>query len=366
MSIKKCRNKCIFCFVDQLPKGLRKSLYLKDDDYLESFKHGNFITLTNLYEKDICRIIKYNLSPLYVSFHSSNLSIRDIIFNNNNNHKAIDFLKRLDEGNIITNIQIVLCPGINNKTDLLDTLKFLKNFKNINSIGLVPVGVTKYKKNHNLIPFSKVNAIELIDLVNNYIKDENILNVYLSDEFYIISDREFPSYVDYKDFPQIENGIGLVVDFKNSFFSYIDKKFQVNFSSHKQKNLQENKAKNFLLITSEYAKYFIDSLIDNSNDLLKELNINSNYKVNVLSVKNNLFGGNVMVNGLLSFEDIENELKNKKELSIYDKILISDIIFNKEGYTLDNKKRDDFLKISSKIKFIKNNGDALAKELLEL
>ena len=155
--IKKCCNKCIFCFIDQLPVNLRSSLYLKDDDYLESFKHGNFITLTNLNKKDIENIIKYNLSPLYISFHSVDEKVRNLLFGNKNHKKSLNILKILDENKIKTHIQIVLCPGINDGSNLLNTLNFLTcNFKNILSIGIVPVGITKYNKNSLLLSFNKV------------------------------------------------------------------------------------------------------------------------------------------------------------------------------------------------------------------
>ena len=123
--MKKCRNKCMFCFIDQLPDNLRSTLYFKDDDYLESFKHGNFITLTNLNKKDIENILKYNISPLYVSFHSANSNIREILFGNKNTDKATDILKIFDKNKIHVHIQIVLCPGINDGNDLLNNLYFL-------------------------------------------------------------------------------------------------------------------------------------------------------------------------------------------------------------------------------------------------
>ncbi|MDD3520066.1 MAG: DUF512 domain-containing protein [Actinomycetota bacterium] len=363
MPIKKCRNKCIFCFIDQLPKGLRKTLYLKDDDYLESFKHGNFITLTNLSDSDINKIIKYNLSPLYISFHSADYNIRKIIFNNNKQNIAIDYLRKLDENNIVSNIQIVVCPGINNGSDLENTLDFLNMFNNINSIGLVPVGITNYNKNKRLLSFNNILSAELIEFVEKLKKLKKMKNVYISDEFYIIAGKDIPAYEDYKDFPQIENGIGMIADFSNDF-KKLSEKLLLQYCSNKKTGINKKTISNILVLTSEYSENFIYSLISWLKERIKKLSINFNLNVNIMVIKNKIFGGNVKVMGLLSFMDINENLIKIKALNNYDKIIISDIIFNSDDFTLDNKSREDFRKISDKIIFVKNNGRSLAKELL--
>ena len=364
MSIKKCRNKCIFCFIDQLPPGLRDTLYLKDDDYIESFKYGNFITLTNLNDKDISKIIRYNLSPLYISFHSADTKTRDFIFNNGRQSVATDYLKILDKNNIITNIQIVACPGINDGYDLINTLTFLNNLNNVNSIGIVPVGITKYNRNENLISFNKYLSAELIESVEIFIKNKKIRNIYISDEFYIIADKTMPLFDEYNDFPQIENGIGMISDFRNDFIKFTEKSLIL----HNKSNTNDERRKNInktLVLTSEYSKNFIDSLIKELKRRIKDLNISLNLNVKVKPVKNKMFGGNVRVMGLISFQDIREEILKINKFDNYDKIFISDIIFNKDGITLDNKKKNDFMKISEKIIFVKNNGKSFAKELLK-
>ena len=385
--MKKCRNKCIFCFIDQLPGNLRSSLYFKDDDYLESFKYGNFITLTNLGEKDVENILKYRLSPLYVSFHSAKNNIREVLFGSKDTKRAAGILKIFNINKINIHIQIVLCPGINDGADLLNTLYFFKsNFKNILSIGIVPVGITDFNKNPLLLEFDKNSSKELIGIINKYNEgDNNKKNVFLSDEFYITAGQDFPEYKSYGNFSQIENGIGLCRNFIYESDRFL-KKISANLVSGIMPGnkiiynmaLKENIKKtggripgNVLILTSEYFyKTMIDQLEKITKYIRKKtLNLNLNLKVNF--IKNYFLGGNVKVSGLLTFHDFMcwyNNLNaiNKKEFCGYDKILIPNIIFNKDGLTLDNKISIDFLNIYKNIKFVDSNGKSFLKEIFEL
>ncbi len=362
--IRKCNNRCIFCFIEQLPPNLRESLYLKDDDYIESFKHGNFITLTNITNYDLDNIIKYELSPLYISFHSANNTVREKLFGTKKHKKSLEILEKLDDFRIRTNIQIVVCPGINDGEDLINTFNYLiRNLKNIISIGVVPVGITKYNKCELLIPFDKEKSLKLINLVESYKVNSSFKNIYLADEFFIMADLPFPNEVYYGDFPQIENGIGLCVDFRRDFNDYLN-----SYNFHIKAELFP-KNKNILVLTSEYSYTFLRNLINNIELLTKNLNLNLNINFNVIPVKNVFLGGNVKVTGLLTYSDYQNFFQNeikKNELTIYDKILIPSLIFSKDNLTLDNKNQKDFKSFSSKIKFVQNNGKALAKELLDI
>ena len=384
--MKKCRNNCIFCFIEQLPKNLRETLYIKDDDYLESFKYGNFITLTNLSTGDIENILKYSLSPLYISFHSESSSIRKILYGNKNTGKAADILKIFDEGNINVHIQIVLCPKINDGENLISNLDFLNNnFKNILSIGIVPVGVTAYNKNPILLKFDGNSSKELIESVNNYNKkDKYKKNVFLSDEFYIMAGRDFPEYKSYGDFVQIENGIGLCRNFiseSDLFLKAISKKIKAkdlamnkimhDVSEPCDKKTIEIMPKNILILTSEYFYETMNAQVEKiKRYLLKEtLNLNLNLKVNY--IKNYFFGGNVKVFGLLTHHDFLRlhynlDSARKKEFCEYDKIVMPNIIFNKDGLTLDNKIEKDFLGIYKNIKFIDPDGKSFLKEIFDL
>jgi NifB/MoaA-like Fe-S oxidoreductase len=384
--MKKCRNKCIFCFINQLPENLRSSLYVKDDDYLESFKYGNFITLTNLNKKDIENILKYKLSPLYVSFHSASDSVRNILFGNETNKRASDILKILDLNNIKIHIQIVLCPGINDRDDLLNTLDFLNNnFKNILSIGVVPVGITDYNKNPLLFKFEDESSEKLIEIINNYNKKGNYKKrIFLSDEFYIIAGQDFPDYKSYGNFEQIENGIGLCRNFifesdsclkkisqKIIFNAFMESKFIYEGSKDDSKKILKNCNKNILILTSEYFYEAMLKQIEKIKKTIKKktLNLNLNLKVNY--IKNHFLGGNVKVAGLLTYYDFicwynSQSNVNKKEFKEYDKIIIPNVIFNKEGLTLDNKIKNDFLIIYDNIKFIDPDGKSFLKEIFEL
>jgi len=384
--MKKCRNNCIFCFIEQLPINLRDTLYIKDDDYLESFKYGNFITLTNLSSRDIENILKYSLSPLYVSFHSESPNIREILYGNKNTGKAADILKIFNDNNINVHIQIVLCPKINDGENLIRNLDFLNNnFKNILSVGIVPVGITSYNKNPLLLRFDKNSSKELIETVNNYNqKNKYKKNVFLSDEFYIMAGTSFPEYKAYGDFVQIENGIGLSRNFvseSESFLKVISKNIKVKesemngtaFEASTKYNIKtiENRSKNILILTSEYFYETMNTQVEKIKRYILEetLNLNLNLKVNY--IKNYFFGGNVKVFGLLTHHDFlrwHDHLiaEIKQEFCEYDKIVMPNIIFNNDGLTLDNKIEKDFLDIYRNIKFIDPDGKSFLKEIFDL
>jgi len=384
--IKKCQNKCIFCFIDQLPENLRPSLYIKDDDFIESFKHGNFITLTNINKKDIDNIIKYSLSPLYISFHSADDKIRKYIFGTEKHRKSIEFLKILDSGKIKMNIQIVLCPGINDGEDLINTLDFLSIYlKNIFSIGIVPVGITKFNKNTDLRSFNEADSSKLIESVNKYIKKKHASNIFLSDEFYIIAKKDFPEYASYGNFLQIENGIGLCRNFIHEVNKYIhnnNKMVEMVLAANKQGssneiskiqredhiNSENTAGKNILILTSEYFYETMNRCLDNIRLFMDGNNLNLKLSFKVKYIRDNFLGGNVKVAGLLTLNDFiyafdDKNIFEEKEIKTYDKILIPNIIFNNEGLTLDNKTKKDFKNTYKNIKFVNPDGKSLLKEI---
>lgn len=360
--IKTCKNNCIFCFISQLPKGLRTTLYIKDDDYLESYRHGNFITLTNFNKRDLVKIIKYRIEPLHISLHSFNEKIRNKLFGNIFNIKAIDVLKELDKNKIKTNIQIVLCPGINDGTDIEKTLNCLiSDFKNVLSIAIVPVGITKYNKSNDLIGFDKKRSIALINFINNLKIDrksnKNCKKIFLSDEFYIMAGLDFPDYNSYGQFYQIQNGVGKSADFLKQAYKWFEK-------SKVGKNYLKNNG-SILVITSEYGEIILKKLLKLIKDKIKSLekryNVNN---VKILAVKNNFLGGNVKVTGLLTGKDIIQSLKNEN-LEKFNKILIPESIFNSDGNTLDNITKDAIKSFNRKIKIIKENGLIFTKEIIQ-
>jgi len=359
--IKTCNNNCIFCFVKQLPKNLRSSLYVKDDDYMLSYMYGNFITLTNVTADDLNKIIKYRLEPLYISVHSMNENIRTIIFGNKKNMSGLDNLKILDRNGIKTNIQIVLCHGINDGNNLADTLFILLNdLKNMLSIGIVPVGITGFNNNYNLKPYKRKSALRIIDYVNNFKKDYKSVkdsdNIYLSDEFYILAGVDFPEYEYYGNFYQIENGIGKSTDFLKQVEDYL-KYDHIPIPGKFNKN-----RKYILIVTSEYG----EAIISNALKIILEKFNNIGEKIvsyiKILEIENKFFGGNIKITGLLSGKDIISKL-SKEDMGIYEKILIPSSIFNEENLTIDNYARKDIEIISNKIKIISEKGTSFIKEL---
>lgn len=359
--IKTCVNNCIFCFISQLPQGLRSTLYIKDDDFLESYRHGNFITLTNLSKKDLEKIIKYRIEPLHISLHSFDEKIRNKLFGNTCNMKAIDSLAVLDKNRIKTNIQIVLCPGINDGKDIEKSLsRLVSDFKNVRSIGIVPVGITKYNKINGLTGFDKKRSLALINFIKNFKSSKkpsrNCNKIFLSDEFYIMAGLDFPDYSSYGRFYQIQNGIGKSVDFLKQADNW--------FKKSKAGGNYLKKRGNILVMTSEYGEVILKKSLKLIKDKLKSLEKRYNVaNVKILSVKNDLLGGNVKVTGLLTGKDIIESLK-KENLEKFSKILIPECIFNPEGNTLDDISRHAIKSFDRKIKIIKENGFIFTKEII--
>ena len=226
---KSCRNKCIFCFIDQLPPNMRETLYFKDDDSRLSFLQGNFITLTNMSDDEIDRIIRYRLSPINISVHTTNPELRVKMLNNKNAGKIYDILKRFHEARLEINCQIVLVPGVNDGEELNRTLFDLsKLYPTVESVAVVPVGITKYReKLAKLTPYNKELSEELLDYISHeqtrLLRELGTRFVFPSDEFFALSKREVPSYEEYEGFPQLENGVGLMKSFEYEVMEEIEK-----------------------------------------------------------------------------------------------------------------------------------------------
>ena len=218
-----CNNKCIFCFIDQNPYGLRNSLYFKDEDYRLSFLYGNYVTLTNTKQKDLNRIVEQRLSPLYISVHSTDLAIRKLLFGIKKDDHLLDKIQFLTDHQIKLHVQIVLCPLINDGNSLLQTVKDLAKFYPLlKSIAIVPVGLTKHRQ--NLYPINPVTpnySRKLIPLIETLAQNFKTLHddyiVYLADEFYLLAKQDLPATFRYEKFPQIENGVGMARQFIDKF-----------------------------------------------------------------------------------------------------------------------------------------------------
>ncbi|MFH0930433.1 MAG: DUF512 domain-containing protein [Candidatus Zixiibacteriota bacterium] len=331
-----CPNKCIFCFIDQLPKGLRKPLYFKDEDFRLSFLHGNFITLTNLSEQDIQRIINQRLSPLYISVHTTNESLRKKMLGNPKAPDIIPLIRRLAEHRIQMHTQIVLCPGINDGKYLEKSIYELFLFYPwVKSLAIVPVGLTKFRKNlPALKPINKKYSTKLIKLVDrwqSYFQKRYRFNfVYSADEIYLLAELDIPPKKYYDEFYQIENGVGLVREFLDDF-------------KRKERFLPRSLKYKFRLnlVTGELAYKFMSGYI---LDRLKKI---KNLKVNLVKVKNNFLGESVTVTGLLSGGDILKALKKSGKSNL---IMLPPNCLNPDGLFLDDlKPRDIEKKIGVKI-----------------
>ena len=213
---RSCRNKCVFCFIDQMPPGMRETLYFKDDDARMSFLYGNYITLTNLSEHDIERTIRMKISPINISVHTTNPELRCRMMNNRFAGKALDIMQRLANAGIAMNAQLVLCPGLNDGEELKRSLRdLLKLAPTLKTISCVPVGLTKYRDNlYPLRPYTKDEAAATIDLIDSF--GDQALEAfgdricYASDEFYLLAGRKLPAPAFYGDFNHLENGVGML------------------------------------------------------------------------------------------------------------------------------------------------------------
>ncbi|EHL16198.1 hypothetical protein HMPREF9629_01454 [Peptoanaerobacter stomatis] len=215
-SVQTCRNKCMFCFIDQLPKGLRKTLYIKDDDSRLSFLQGNFITMTNMGKKEIDKMIKYHISPVNISVHTTDSELRIKMLSNKTAGDILEKMKKLKKANIVMNAQIVLIPNVNDKKNLEKTLYDLEKLHpQLQSIAIVPIGITKYRQKLAKVDiFNTDTARDLIlqvqEFQQKFLKNLGTRFVFLSDEFYVMSGVKRPSYKEYEGFKQLENGVGLM------------------------------------------------------------------------------------------------------------------------------------------------------------
>ena len=326
---RRCKNACIFCFIDQLPKGLRKSLYFKDDDSRLSFLFGNYITLTNLTQKDVDRIIRMHISPVNASVHTMNPELRVKMMKNPHAGEALSYLKRFSDAGITVNAQLVLCPGINDGEELIYSLEQLSLLENVRSIAAVPVGLTKYREGlYPLKPFDKDSASAVIDAIDSF--NEKLLMqgrdklAYPSDEFFQLAQRDLPEYSYYCDFPQLDNGVGLLTCMEREFLDILEE------------SEADDIFRDFAIATGVAAA----DLLGRISKAFCDKFINSH--VDVYGIVNEFFGDTVTVAGLITGKDLVNYLKknnfnkkylllpsvmfkSKKELIFLDDVSVSDV-----------------------------------------
>lgn len=294
-----CKNKCIFCFIDQMPPNMRETLYFKDDDSRLGFLFGNYITLTNLDDGDIERIIKMRLSPINVSVHTTNPELRVKMMKNPRAAETLGYLKRLAEAGIALHIQLVLCPGINDGEELKRTFSDLeKLYPAVESAVCVPVGLTKYRDNlPQLMPFDAESSAEVIKIIDEFrghmLEEHGEAVAYAADEFFVKAGLPFPEYDYYGDFSQLEDGVGLCALLKYEFTEALECFAPTEYR------------RTVTIPTGKAAYKLIRELADTAERRYLGL------KINVLSMENEFFGERITVTGLLTGGDIARQLKEK-------------------------------------------------------
>ena len=294
-----CHNKCIFCFIDQMPKGMRETLYFKDDDSRLSFLQGNYVTLTNMSEHDIERICRYRLSPINISFQTMNPELRCKMLNNRFAGEALKKVDRLNEADIAMNGQIVLCRGINDGKELEFSIEqLMKYIPNLESVSVVPVGLSKFRDGlYPLDPFTREDAQEVLKTIHHYQKicydKYGIHFIHASDEWYILADEELPEETRYDGYLQLENGVGMLRLLLEEFHDALE-----------SSNSSNNKGKAKISIATGYLAY--PYIKDMCNEVMERY---GDIDIKVYAIRNDFFGENITVSGLLTGRDICNQLK---------------------------------------------------------
>lgn len=357
---RSCHNKCIFCFIDQMPKGMRETLYFKDDDSRLSFLQGNYVTLTNMSEHDVNRIIKYHLGPINISFQTMNPELRCMMLHN---RFAGDALKKVDlfyEAGIEMNGQIVLCKGINDGRELDFSIRELtKYYPCLQSVSVVPVGLSKYREGlYPLEPFTKEDAKEVIGLIKkwqDYMYEKYGMHfIHASDEWYLLAEEELPTEDRYDGYLQLENGVGMLTLLKDEF------KEAMQTAVHQKKlyrDLSDGKTRRLTLATGKLAYRTICDLAAQMMKAFEWLDLN------VVAIRNDFFGERITVSGLLTGQDLIAQLK---DLPLGDKLLLpQNVLRSGENYFLDDitvPQLEDALQV--RVDIVKSSGQDFVETVL--
>ncbi len=346
-----CKNKCIFCFIDQLPMGLRDSLYFKDDDSRLSFLFGNYITLTNMSDEDIDRITKMHISPVNISVHTMNPDLRVKMMLNPHAGESLRYIGKLADGGILLNTQLVLCPGINDGKELEYSLhKLGELYPQVQSIAAVPVGLSDHRDNlYPLEAYTPETAEEVIDIIDRFNaefeKKHGEIIAYAADEFYLKAGRQIPDAEYYNGFPQLENGVGMWALLESEFMQALDE------------CETKEKQRRVTVVTGQAAYPLIKSLAEKAMSRINGLN------VNVVEAENKLFGRMITVSGLLCGKDIADALEGAE---LGEEVLIPPNCLRSEGDMLLDDMTVDELSQKLGVKVTANGvgGDELLFALL--
>lgn len=345
-----CRNKCIFCFIDQLPKGMRESLYFKDDDSRLSFLFGNYITLTNITEHEIDRIIKMHISPINVSVHTTNPELRCKMMNNRFAGDTLKYLKRFADAGITLNCQIVSCPGINDGDELVRTLTDLENL-GVNMTAIVPVGLTRYRENlYPLVSYNKETAGQTIDIIEKMgdecVKKHGRRIFFPGDEFYLLAEREIPSPEFYEDFSALEDGIGMIAYLTDDVGWKLE-----------ELDADESLCHKVTIACGEGVFPYMKRIMSMINEKFPNITINTR------AIKNNFFGGGVNVSGLVTGGDLIDQLRGD---DLGDRLIIpSSMLRFENDLFLDDVSTDDVeWELGVTLVPVNNNGNDLVEAVI--
>lgn len=349
---RSCRNKCIFCFIDQLPKGMRSTLYFKDDDSRLSFLQGNYLTLTNMSEHDIDRIIQYKLSPINISFQTMNPELRCKMLHNRFAGEIFDKVKRLKDAGIIMNGQIVLCRGVNDGAELERSIRELTAYMpQLESVSVVPVGLTRYRDGlYPLEPFTKEDACEVLDLIHGWqeklYKEWGNHFIHAGDEWYILAERPIPEEKTYDGYLQLENGVGMVRLLEEEVAQTLAGMTGDDRKIHRT------------IATGELAAPFLRKHVDAVQKKYP------NVDIQVLAIKNEFFGGKITVAGLITGTDLISQLKGK---DLGDRLLLTNhMLKSGEPVFLDDVTVDDVQNaLQIKVSIVESSGADFVSSLIE-
>lgn len=349
---RSCTNKCMFCFIDQMPPGMRETLYFKDDDARLSFLQGNYITLTNMKDQDLDRIIKYRLSPINISIHTVNPELRVKMLHNRFAGEALKKLEKLYDNRIEMNSQIVLCKGLNDGAELERSIEYLSNMlPYMESLSVVPVGLTKYRE--NLAPlkkFNKEDAIEVLNTIHKWqdklLKEHGTRFVFASDEWYLTAEMPIPDEAYYEGYNQIENGVGMIRSLEDEVDEYL------------ATLTGDDRSKKVSLATAVLAAPIIKQQTE------KVMEKYPNIDCNVYTILNDYFGRDITVAGLLTGQDIINQLKDK---DLGDYLILPDVLLRSgEEVLLDDLTVTDLEKaLQIEIRIVKSDGTSLVDTILK-
>lgn len=297
---RSCSNNCIFCFIDQMPQGMRETLYFKDDDSRLSFLQGNYVTLTNMKDQDMERIIHYHLAPINVSVHTTNPSLRCEMLHNRFAGEALQKIKQLSDAGIEMNGQIVLCKGVNDGAELEKSIRDLTAYiPQMQSVSVVPVGLTKYREGlYPLESFTKENAQAVLSCIHKWqrycLDNYGIHFIHAGDEWYLLAGQELPEEASYDGYIQLENGVGMMRLLKDEFSEAL-----------RQEDADDTIKRKVSLVTGYLAAPLLE-------ELTAELGVKfPHVATEVIPIRNDFFGEKITVSGLLTGQDIIHQLKDK-------------------------------------------------------